>query len=393
MANKTTKEDLNTLLGYARTEKQEQIIEAVIENGSGRKAAEALGMSKSAVNDTLNRVRKYAASKGYSPANSMTNEVPKSYNVKKVSTLHDKDGGVTAQWVIAEPEKVSIDEAVKAAMDIYKNELPVFKQVVPPKESNDELLTTYVTNDLHLGALVAKSETGENNNLEIGVEQSKRAIEHLVTSTPNSKSAIVLDLGDLTEARGYSNLTEKGGHLLDVSSRYPDVLRAAYELLSYFVGLALTKHERVYFYNVGGNHDNHTALAVREVIRVMFMDNPRVIVDDAPTAIKYHQHGATLLQFFHGDKMKMNAAGEVMAYDCASIFSETQHRYGLCGHFHRDSVVDTRLARVESFRSSTVMNEWATSHGFRGGLGTMQAITFSDKHGEVSRSTYNVSMG
>ncbi len=393
MATKSKKEDINVLLDYVKTEKQEQIIEAVIEQGSGRKAATALGLPKSTVNDTINRVRGYAAAKGYAPENGMTNEVPKTFNVKKVSTLHDSEGGIKAQWVIAEPEKVSIEEAVKAAVDVYKDTLPVFDAVTAPETTYDDLLTTYVTNDLHLGALVAESETGEANNLELGIEQSKRAVEHLIRSAPESRCAIVLDLGDLTEARGYSNLTEKGGHLLDVSSRYPDVLRAAYELLSYFVGLALTKHEVVYFYNVGGNHDNHTSLAVREVMRVMFKDNPRVIVDDTPTPIKYHQHGATLLQFFHGDKMKMAAAGEVMAHDCMDIISQTKHRYGLCGHFHKDQVVDSRLSRTESFRSTTVLNEWATGHGFRGGLGTMQAITYSTDHGEVNRTTYNVSMG
>lgn len=392
MAIKPTKEGLTGLLAYTKNANQERIIEAVIEHGSGRKAAKALDMSKSSVNDTVNRVKGYAEAKGFSPDHGMTNEVPNSYNVKRISTLRDGDGGIKAQWVISEPEKISIDEAVKAAVEVFKGELPVFKEVPEPIDTQGELLTTYVTNDLHLGALVAKSETGEDNNLELGIESSKRAIEHLVASAPKAKQAIVVDLGDLTEARGYSNLTEKGGHLLDVSSRYPDVLRAAYELLAYFVGLALTKHETVHFYNVGGNHDNHTALAVREVIRVMFTGNPRVLVDDTPTAIKYHQHGATLLQFFHGDKMKMNAAGEVMAFDCMEIFSQTKHRYGLCGHFHKDQVVDSRLSRTESFRSTTVLNEWATSHGFRGGLGTMQAITYSDKHGEVGRNTYNVSM-
>lgn len=392
MSNIPTKEDLSALLEYTKTSSQQSIIEAVIEYGSGRKAAKALGMSKSTVNDALKRVRGYAAVKGYAPDNGVDSKVPESFNLKRVSTLRNGDGEVTAQWTIAEPDKISIDQIIKSAMEVFQEGLPVFDTVAVPDAPYDDLLTTYVTNDLHLGALVAKSETGQDNNLELGVEQSKRAIEYLVASAPAAKQAIVVDLGDLTEARGYENLTEKGGHLLDVSSRYPDVLRAAYELLAYFVGLALTKHETVYFYNVGGNHDNHTSLAVREVMRVMFKDNPRVIVDDTPTAIKYHQHGATLLQFFHGDKMKMNAAGEVMAFDCMEIFSQTRHRYGLCGHFHKDQVVDSRLSRTESFRSTTVLNEWATGHGFRGGFGTMQAITYSEDHGEVGRNTYNVSM-
>ena len=74
-----------------------------------------------------------------------------------------------------------------------------------------------------------------------------------------------------------------------------------------------------------------TGHAIREIIRQTFRENPRVIVDESPSPIKYHQHGNVLLQFAHGDGMKMSAAGEVMAHDCQSIFSTTEHRYAHFG--------------------------------------------------------------
>lgn len=393
MSKHASKDHLKKLLPFCQTHTQEQYLKALIEYGSSRKAAAAIGCSKSTINDTVAKIRNQAASKGWSPDHDMLFPVPNNYNVKRVSTLRNGEGLVTAQWVIAEPDKVSLEEQIRAAVDVFKDDLPVFQQVPAPNIYTDEsLLNVFVANDLHLGALVSEQETGEACNLEIGLARAKAAIEYLVHSSPAAKQAVVVDLGDLTEAAGYKPFTNKGGHVLDVSNRYPEVLRAAYELLAYFVGLALTKHETVYFYNVGGNHDENSALAVREVIRVMFRDNPRVIVDDKPTDIKYHQHGKTLLQFFHGDKMKMQVAGEVMAYDCVDIFSQTEHRYGLCGHIHKDAVVDGRLSRTESFRTLTVMNNWATGMGFRGGVGTMCSITYSDKHGEVSRNKYSVTM-
>lgn len=295
---------------------------------------------------------------------------PENFNVDRVATMRNGNGEVVSQWVTSTREKTSLDEQIRAAMDIFKDNLPVFHKIPAPETySDNSLLNVFVANDLHLGALVSEQETGEVCNLEIGLERAKHAIDYLVHSAPPAEQAVVVDLGDLTEASGYAPLTNKGGHYLDVSSRYPEVLRAAYELLAYFVNLALLKHQTVYFYNLGGNHDENSALAVREVLRVMFRDNPRVIVDEKPTDIKYHQHGKTLLQFFHGDKTKMNAAGEVMAYDCVAIFSETEHRYGLCGHIHKDAVVDGRLSRTEAFRTLTVMNNWATGMGFRGGAG------------------------
>lgn len=385
--------DLESLLPYCRSKSQEDNIQAIITYGTARKAAKAIGKSKSSLTESVKVVKRYAASKGWSPEHDMTHTVPDNFNVRRVSTLRNGDGEISAQWTIAERDSTSIDEQIKAALSLYSEGLPVFHEIPSPaKPSDDSLLNVFISNDLHLGALVAESETGESTNLELGIQRAKSAIDYLIHSAPPAKSAVVVDLGDITEARGYENLTNKGGHLLDVSSRYPDVLRAAYELFAYFINLALLKHETVYFYNVGGNHDENSALAIREVMRVMFRDNPRVIVEDSPRDIKYHQHGKTLLQFFHGDKMKMNVAGEVMAYDCADIFSETEHRYGLCGHIHKDSVIDGRLARIEAFRTLTVMNNWAKGMGFRGGVGQMTSITYSTEHGEISRNKYNVTM-
>ena len=394
MAKKLTPEQLEALLEYCKTPHQRTILETTMKhNGSGTKASKELGLGKSSVNEVIARVKAYAASKGWAPEHDMIFTVPETFNIKRVSTLRNGDGEVAAQWTISEPEKVSIYDQVQAAMQVFKGELPVFNEIPAPETTSDDtLLNTFIANDLHLGALVSASETGQSTDLEHGLAQAKRAIDHLVSSAPPAKYALIADLGDITEAAGYSPLTNKGGHILDVSSRYPDVLRAAYELFAYFINLALLKHQTVYFYNVGGNHDENSALAIREIMRVMFQNNPRVVIEDRPTDIKYHQHGKTLLQFFHGDKMKMRDAGEVMAFDCADIFSQTEHRYGLCGHIHKDSVVDGRLARIESFRTLTVMNNWAKGMGFRSGVGTMKLLTYSSEHGEVARTTYNVNM-
>jgi len=138
---------------------------------------------------------------------------------------------------------------------------------------------------------------------------------------------------DLLEVDDYKNMTPKSGNILSVDSRYPKILRAAYESLIYAINKALEKHEIVYFYNIAGNHDISTGDAIREVIRVAFMNNPRVIVDETPRRIKYHIHGSTAIQFAHGDGMRMHQAGEVMAHDLQAIFSNTKNRYAHFGQF------------------------------------------------------------
>lgn len=233
-------------------------------------------------------------------------------------------------------------------------------------------------------------ETGQDWNIDLAKETFYTAYDHLFATSPNSKVGIVVDLGDLTEADNNKNMTPKSGHILATDSRHGKVLRVAYEMLIYAINQALLKHEIVYFYNIGGNHDDATSVAVREVIRMAFRGNPRVIVDETAMPIKYHQHGSVLLQFAHGDAMRMAKAGEVMAVDKADIFSQTTHRFSHFGHNHVDKVLDTPICRVESHRNLTPNNHWAYGMGYRRNPGTMKSITYHTTKGEISRSTYNI---
>jgi hypothetical protein len=121
-----------------------------------------------------------------------------------------------------------------------------------------------------------------------------------------------------------------------------------------------------------------------------FRNNPRVIVDSSPAVIKYHQHGSVLLQFAHGDMLKMKEAGEVMAADMQHIFSEVPFRFAHFGHTHVDSVVDSRLCRAESHRNLAPNNHWAFAMGYRRQPGTMKAITYHSQKGEVSRQLFTL---
>jgi hypothetical protein len=310
------------------------------------------------------------------------------------STLYDDQGNIRLQWVKTNVPKQQQLDAVKEAITELAETLPSITNVTTPKPKklDDELITVYISNDLHLGAYMWHEEVGVDWDVNVASNTIRQAYDRLVATTPNSKKCIVVDLGDLSEVNDHKNMTPQSGHILDVDGRYPKILRAAYESLIYGIYKALEKHELVYFYCVPGNHDKSTNHAVREVIRMVFKDNPRVIVDESPAEIKYHQHGSTLLQFAHGDGLKMAAAGEVMAHDCSDIFSQTKFRYSHMGHVHKDSAMDTRLCKVESHRNLAPLNAWAYHKGFRGPLGTMKAVTYSDKLGELTRQTYNVLM-
>lgn len=318
------------------------------------------------------------------------NSVATGQVLKSTSTLYDESGKVKLQWLKSDVPREQFLEAFKSAIEDLTTTLPAIPTIQTPPPGLDELATIYISNDVHLGLLGWDKESGADYNLELATAQLRSAYDYLFACSPASKVGIVVDLGDLLEADNQKNVTPKSGNVLSVDSRYPKVLRTAYEALIYAIEKALQKHEIVYFYNIEGNHDLSSGHAIREIIRMTFRDNPRVIVNDSPAPIKYHQHGQVLLQFAHGDGMKMRQAGEVMAHDCQSIFSSTKYRYSHLGHFHTDSVYDGKLCKVESHRNLAPTNAWAFHMGYRAQPGTMKSITYSTERGEVSRNLFTL---
>jgi len=334
------------------------------------------------------RLKKYIT-KGKIPLDS-GNSVSLGEQLKGTSTLYAEDGSIKMQWVKSDVDAETRINAIEATISELASSIQPVIELPSPTLTDPDLATLYISNDLHLGMLATRTETGTDWNLDSAITTLKSAYDHLFATSPASRVGIVVDLGDLTEADGHRKGTTKSGNAVDLSTTYPVVLRAAYESFIYAINLALLKHELVYFYNIGGNHSTENATCIREVVKQVYKDNPRVIVEDSASTIKYHQHGQVLFQFFHGDSMKMKQAGETMAADCQDIFSSTRHRFSHAGHTHVDSVYDGTLCRVESHRNLPPVNAWAADHGYRRGVGTMKSISYDASLGEVSRSIYNV---
>lgn len=355
-----------------------------------REELQKLNPSYAASNYTINsRISNYRR-KGLLPLDS-GNFVSLGEVLKGSSTLFDSNGSIKQQWIKTDVPKQQFLDSFKEAIAGIAQSTPVLPTAAPISiPLNDDLTTLYISNDCHLGALMWDKEVGQDWNIDIAKDEFYKAYDHLIEASPASKYGIVCDLGDLTEADDNRNMTPKSGHILATDSRHGKVLRVAYEMLIYAINKALTKHEIVYFYNIAGNHDMETSTAVREVIRVAFQNNPRVIVDETAFPIKYHQHDEVLLQFAHGDGMKMNKAGEVMAVDKQDIFSSTKFRFSHFGHTHVDKVHDGAICRAESHRNIPPNNHWAYAHGYRRSPGTMKSITYHKNKGEISRQIYTI---
>lgn len=194
---------------------------------------------------------------------------------------------------------------------------------------------------------------------------------------------------DFQHSDNMENRTAASGAPLDVDGRYAKVLEACIRLATTLIDLALQKHEVVRWRSAIGNHNAHSALMMNQFVKAYYRNEPRVIVHDSPSMFMYHQFGKVLIGVTHGNTVKPDALGEIMAVDCESIWSDTKYRYWYLGHVHHQSVKEYRSCIVETFRTLAGKDAWHAGSGYRSGQ-DMKCITLHKDYGEISRNTVSV---
>jgi hypothetical protein len=351
-----------------------------IEKGTSlRKIAKEFGFSKS----SMQRHRKHTYQKE-------AKEIPDGI-VTKVSTLYDAEGNVKQQWVMEKPE--DRDKLVlwqEIAKDIAKDIEPINEMAIPAS-TNDDLLVCYPVGDLHLGMLSWDKETGHDWDLKIGERVFDEAMEFLVDSAPSADNALVAFLGDFMHYDSFEAITPTSGNLLDSDSRYPKMVKVAIRSARRAIEKAAAKHRNVRVIVEIGNHDLSNSVFLAHALDAIYENNPRIVIDVAPSHFHYVEHGKVLIATHHGHGVKMEKLPNIMAADRPEAWGRTKFRYWLTGHIHQHKHLDFPGVSVESFRVLAPQDAWAFNKGYRSQR-DMKALVFHHDYGEVSRITVNPDM-
>lgn len=385
-----------------------QAVDTFQQFGSVTRAAEAVGINRKTFDSRL-QVAVSRGFMGYGPglpgmavktiANKIGNawikegkepgevfEVPDGHVIKGVSALVDADGRIAQKWVKTREDGAPIlADAIKATLEGYAP-APL---VAPPAYTNDDLLTVYPIADLHLGMFSWAKETGADYDLKIAADLLKTSMNNLVARSANSKTAVVLDLGDYFHADNSRNQTARSGNPLDVDSRYAKVVQMGFELVIQCIELALQKHDFVEYRKTPGNHDDETSLMLAVAVAAHFRSNERVTVDTSPSRFYMRQHGACMITATHGDMLKMGDMAGFVAANWPEAWGKTRFRYGYTGHIHNEkslAVNTLRGLRAESFNTLAARDAWHAGEGYQSPR-NMVSITLHKDRGEVDRFT------
>ena len=88
--------DYKKLMQYCKTDRQREVLEAVITEQSQSKASVKLGISRGTMSNIMNAIYKHQRKED----NAAYEDAPIGYQVKGVSTLYGANGEIKQQWLL-----------------------------------------------------------------------------------------------------------------------------------------------------------------------------------------------------------------------------------------------------------------------------------------------------
>lgn len=321
-------------------------------------------------------------------------QAPLGYHLKGVSTLLNKEGNVTQTWVKTQ-KSMEDPQAILDAFQIAVAERDI--KVAPAielleKHHNGDLLTTYVIGDAHIGMLAWKEEAGEDFDLKIAETNLLSAIDKLVTLSPASEQALIINLGDFFHADNNLARTERSGAQLDVDSRWAKVMRIGINIMIQCINRALEKHKKVTVISSQGNHDACSFFMLSTCLSHHYRNNDRVYIDAAPSPFHWFEFGKCLLGVHHGHGVKAENLPLLMATDKKEAWARTAdtNRQWYLGHVHHSVVKEYPGCIVEYFRTLAAKDAWHNSKGYRSGRDLVCDI-WHKEHGKITRHLVGLS--
>lgn len=310
--------------------------------------------------------------------------------VTRTATMRDAAGNVRARWTSTSPDAVTREKAFKEAAREHASLYDGLAGIsVPPAVTSANTRTEYLLGDPHIGMLAYAPEAGEHFDLKIACRELLTCVRLLIASAPQSETASIVNLGDFFHAQDNAQRTPGHGHKLDVDGRHGKVSRLAMVLFRGMIDAALERHRIVIARNLPGNHDPDEATRVSELLAAWYRNDPRVVIAEADAAFQYDRFGVNLFGYHHGHGTKAEALPGIMANDRADDWGATTERVWHCGHIHHLTRKEFPGCTVETHRTMAAKDAWHAAQGYRSGR-SLQAITYHEAFGEVSRATVNL---
>jgi hypothetical protein len=365
------------LKDYA-TDRQKEVIDAVIEMGTQAGAAKKLGVVNNAVFEAVQAVKKKAARAGYAPGHFDTGTAP-GYLMGKV-TITRKNADGTLRWERQSPDEDARHAAIAAAFAEAARDLPRLAPIAAPASSRHDLCNLATFSDYHMGMLARSSETGADWNVEIAEAMLIAAFEDMIRRAPPAGKIILNIQGDFLHFDSLKPVTPTSGHILDADGSFSHMIKASVRVLRRLCDLALMFHGSVIVVFLPGNHDLAGQVWLRHMFAALYEHEPRLSVVDNETPYFVIEHGLNMLCFHHGHQKKPEALPLLFATRFSEAWGRTVHRVIHAGHYHHEHRKDFSGIRFHQHTTLAPADKHSSDFGY-------------DSLREAICTTYHATMG
>lgn len=379
----TDKEYLKQYFDYCSTPRQKEVIEAVIEHGSNRKAALALGISRNSVDTHVNTLKIKAAREGFAPGHFSDGTAP-GYLMGKVTVQRGPGGSIERTWERQSPDLDKSNEAIKATLKSLSENLPKYAPIKAPNKVLSDLCNLYTLTDCHIGMYAWKKQGGKDWNLQIAEETITNVFYDIVDNSPRSETCIIANLGDFLHYDGLLPVTPTSKHILDSDGGFSQMVEVAIRVLRKTINYALKKHQKVILMLGDGNHDMASSIWIRHMFKVVYENEPRIEVVDSELPYYAYQFGKVALFWHHSHIRKLTELPNVMAAQFPKIWGDTEFRFCHTGDKHHTEEKEFNGIICIQHPTLAARDAYSSTHGYNS-MNRAMAITYHKEYGEVGR--------
>lgn len=317
-------------------------------------------------------------------------DLPDPKRIVSTATLRDQEGRITAQWTKEVADKAELDHLWRVAAEEMSKSITYRVDPVPVQDQPVYAKRCVVIplGDMHVGMWSSAVEGGGEWNLDVAERLLADSIDELLASTAPSEQCVIIGMGDWFHYAGTKAVTPKHGHILDADGRFVDMIRVGIRMFRRCVDQALRRHQHVHVIVAAGNHDDASAVYMREAMGLVYENEPRISVDRSAQSIAYHRYERCMIAVHHGDLIKPDRLPLTIAASQPAMWGETSYRLVLTGHVHHRSAKEHPGVHVETVGIIAPTDQHAQSHGYRSDR-TLMGIVLGPL-GEVQRHTIRI---
>jgi len=284
---------------------------------------------------------------------------------------------------------LAIHEEIESLRNLASSQAARPKTEYVHKSNRDNMLEINIP-DSHFGKLSWPEETGfEPYDIKIASTMYARAVDALIERTAGTKYDQVLYIigNDQLNADDLEGRTTSGTQVTN-DARYHKVFAVVRTTVIQTVE-KLRKIAPVKVIVVYGNHDQLSSWHLGDSIQCYFHQYSDVLVDNSPKQRKYHEYGATMLGFTHGDKGSPSDYPLLMAVEQSTMFGRTTFREMHTGHTHKTKLDEKHGVRVRVLPALCPADDWHSEMGYVGNQRNAEAYTWNRREGLTSITIYN----